>query len=99
MKVITAISPLEQGSGVAWFWCELKMVCWFSVKYVIRLQLWILFFNLKRGITSRMEFIIVTGFTSVRVLNLLDTNFLTIMWSCAQGRSSHFGFGKYFLIK
>lgn len=71
----------------------------FSEGYVLRLQLWILFFNLKRGITSLMEFIIVTGVTGVTVLNLLDTNFLTIMRSCAQGRSSHFGFGKYFLIK
>lgn len=48
-----------------------------------------------------MEFIIVTGVTGVRVLNLLDTNFLSIIWSCAQGRSSHFGnrYRKYLFDK
>lgn len=50
-------------------------MCWFGVEYVqLRLQLWILFLNLKRRITSLKEFIIVTGVTGVRVLNLLDTN-------------------------
>lgn len=67
------------------------------MKHVLRLQLWILFFDLKDSFCyGIMEFIIVTG---VRVLNLLDTNFLSIMWSCAQGRSSHFGFGKYLFDK
>lgn len=42
-----------------------------------------------------MEFLIVPDVTGVRVLNLLDTNFWSIIWSCARGRSSHFGFGKY----
>lgn len=71
------------------------------MKYVLRLQLWILFFNLKRRITSLMEFIIVTGVISVRVLNLLDANFLSTIWSCAQGRSSHFGsrYRKYLFDK
>lgn len=75
-------------------------MCWLGMKYVLlRLQLWILFFNPKIRMTALMEFIIVTGVTGVRVLNLLDTNFLSIMWSCAQGRSSHFGFGKYLFDK
>lgn len=48
-----------------------------------------------------MEFIIVTGVISVRVLNLLDANFLSTIWSYAQGRSSHFGsrYRKYLFDK